>query len=535
LASTTPAQPGPGPYGALQPADANGIQLPVGFRSRIVARSNQTVPGTDYVFPVFPDGQATYATPDGGWILVTNSEFPLTGGASAIRFAADGAISDAYRILSGTSTNCAGGPTPWGTWLSCEEVDGGRVWECDPTGTRAAVVHPAMGVFKHEAACVDPAEQCVYLTEDTGGGGLYKYTPLDYPDLSAGLLEIACDGGAGTVTWKAVPDPAGGTANPTREQVPGSIPFERGEGIWFDAGIVYVATTSDETIHAYDTRTRTLSVLYDADQAPGTPLRGVDNVHVSRSGDLYVAEDSYDDDPDAMDVCIITPEGQVARFLKLTGDEHFQLGELGTSETVGLCFDPSGTRMYLGSQRAWLAGVVYEISGPFRLDRPAATVPGGGTGPVPAAPTPGTADGGAPPATGGNPAGGGPAPGVAKGAPLGIDVARAIAADRLTGKGLAIALTLDRRATVTVTLTARLTHGGGKRRTVTLARMTGRLERGSRRLRLRPKAKAIVRTLRARTRPVQATLEVRVRSAGATEVVYRRSVRVAPTPPRRRN
>ncbi|MDO8211730.1 alkaline phosphatase PhoX [Conexibacter sp. CPCC 206217] len=534
-ATAAPAQPGPGPYGILLAPDANGIQLPQGFSSRLIARAGQQVAGTGYTFPVFPDGQATYATPDGGWILVTNSEVPLVGGASATRFDRDGEIVDAYRILGGTSTNCAGGPTPWGTWLSCEEVDDGTVWECDPTGATEAVEHPAMGVFKHEAACVDPAEQVVYLTEDIGGGGLYRFTPTDYPDLSLGLLEIACDGGDGRVEWRAVPNPGGGSRQPTREQVAGSIPFARGEGIWFDEGIVYVATTSDETIHTYDTRTQTLSVLYRADDAPGTPLRGVDNLHVSRSGDLFVAEDSYDNDPDAMDVCIISPEREVARFLKLTGDQHFLGGEL-TSETVGLCFDPSGTRLYLGSQRAWLTGAVYEISGPFRTERPAT----GGRPDGPAQPS-----GLGPPAGPAGPAGsgdgtpaGGPGPGAPQavrgpqrggvvGLPLGLDVAKRVSAEGFAARGLALALTLDRSATVHARLTARLPRGD-RLRTVTLARLTKRPGRGSTRLRLRPANRAIARLLRARRRPLAATLEIRVISPGAPARTLRRSVRIMP-------
>src|SRR6185503_17138643 len=62
--AATPAQPGPGPYGPLQPADANGIELPAGFTSRRIAQGEQTVAGTSYQWHVFPDGQATYATPD---------------------------------------------------------------------------------------------------------------------------------------------------------------------------------------------------------------------------------------------------------------------------------------------------------------------------------------------------------------------------------------------------------------------------------------------------------------------------------------
>ena len=145
------------------------------------------------------DGQATFATlgagggPDGGWILVANSEMPApgVGGVSAVEFAADGDVERAYRILAGTQQNCAGGPTPWGAWLSCEEHDGGNVWECDPTGAARAVRRPALGIFAHEAVCVDPVEERLYLTEDEGDGCWYRFTPADYPDLSAGLLEVA--------------------------------------------------------------------------------------------------------------------------------------------------------------------------------------------------------------------------------------------------------------------------------------------------------------------------------------------------------
>ena len=78
---------------------------------------------------------------------VSNSEVPAAGGASALRFGPAGAIQDAYRILSGTTLNCAGGPTPWGTWLSGEEFANGQIWECDPFAASQGIARPALGTF----------------------------------------------------------------------------------------------------------------------------------------------------------------------------------------------------------------------------------------------------------------------------------------------------------------------------------------------------------------------------------------------------
>lgn len=381
--SAAPTQPGAGPYGPLQPADANGIMLPQGFSARPVAQGGQPVAGTNYTWHVFSDGQATFATEDGGFILVSNSENPPdlgtggtqgSGGASSIRFRADGSIADAYRILSNTSVNCAGGATPWGTWLSCEEHTEGQVWECDPTGRTAAVARPAMGVFEHEACAVDPKGRRVYLSEDNGASGLYRFTPSNYPDLSAGVLEVAVVGAGGPVTWARVPDPTGDSA-PTRQQVPEMTQFQRGEGMWFDDGVVYLATTTDSRIHAYDTASGRIDVLYDAGTLQDPPLTSVDNVTVSRSGDLFVCEDTTNSADPGLDIGLITPDREVTRFLKLTGNMHIVTGE-GRSEICGVVFDPSGKRMYFASQRGLVTGIVYEVTGPFRLDRP----PGGGPG-----------------------------------------------------------------------------------------------------------------------------------------------------------
>ncbi len=361
-AFNAPVKPGVG-YGPLQGPDSNGIMLPSGFRSRMVARGGEPVPGTTYSWHRLSDGAATFSTPGGGWILVSNSETDRPdGGASAVRFSPDGSATAAYRILQGTQQNCAGGATPWGTWLSCEEVEEGRVWECDPTGRMEALERPGMGVFQHEATAVDPGSGRIYLTEDLGDGGLYRFTPERPRDLSSGTLEIATLGRAGAVQWMPVPDPSA-NERPTREQVPGTARFKRGEGIWFDSGVVYIATTGDSRIHAYHTRSETIETLYDPATFRDPPLTGVDNLTVSQAGQLFVCEDNH---AAQLDIRLISSEREVFPFLSAGGVQH------AGSELAGVTFDPSGQRMYFSSQRALGSGAVYEVTGPFRAAGPSA-------------------------------------------------------------------------------------------------------------------------------------------------------------------
>ena len=348
-------------YGPRRPPDELGLRLPEGFRARLVARGGERVDGTGYRWHHASDGSATFGVDGGGWILVSNSE-TLEGGASAIRLGPRGEVEDAYRILSGTTQNCSGGGTPWGTWLSCEEVEDGLVWECDPAGRRAAVARPAMGVFKHEAAAVDPRGRRIYLTEDLIDGGFYRFTPGRWPDLSEGQLEIAVVARDGRTSWTAVPD-RHARRTPTRRQVPRSAVFKRGEGLWHDRGIVYLATTADHRVHAYDIREERFKVIYDGLASRSAPLIRVDQLTASRAGEVFVCEDIATDE---IDIGVIDRRGRVSRFLSATGPQH------QGSELTGLTFDPSGSRMYFASQRAFGnyqapgPGAIYEVTGPFR-------------------------------------------------------------------------------------------------------------------------------------------------------------------------
>lgn len=349
---------------ALQAADKNGVLLPRGFSSRVIARSSAPVVSVqDYLWHAAPDGGACFASSDpankGGWIYVSNSEMRSSGGAGAIVFNARGIIIDAYSILEGTSRNCAGGATPWDSWLSCEEINSGRVWECYPDGKTQAVVRPALGVFNHEAVAVDMARNHLYLTEDKPDGCLYRFTAdaktVDgFPDLSSGMLEVAVKtSGQSELSWKEVGDPLA-EKKETRYQVSGAKTFNGGEGIVYFNGQIFFTSKGDNRVWRYNVVTHVLDIIYDVEDSITPILTGVDNITVSQSGDIYVAEDGGD-----LQIVVIDKHGGLYPIAQLEGHD--------SSEVTGIAFSPDGKRMYFSSQRGEFGqseeGVTFEISG----------------------------------------------------------------------------------------------------------------------------------------------------------------------------
>jgi uncharacterized protein len=346
----------------LLPPDRYGLKLLPGFSARVVAMSDAPVrKDSAFVWHRAADGGACFALPR-GWIYVSNSEGEGTaGGASAIRFDPDGQLIDAYPILRGTSRNCAGGPTPWGTWLSGEEVERGLIWECDPRGVATARAWPALGSFRHEAAAVDPVGRAIYLTEDEYDGCLYRFRPTQWPNLTSGVLEAAEAIGSASderkLRWHRVANP-----NPssfqleTRRQVPKATRFRGGEGIWWHAGVINFTTKWDHRVWALDTHRQRLRVRYDGATANPAPLRGVDNLVIDRNGRAFVAEDGDD-----MQLVLVGDGGLVLPIVQVVDQDG--------SELAGPAFSPDYSRLYVSSQRGPGAlgphGITYEISGPW--------------------------------------------------------------------------------------------------------------------------------------------------------------------------
>lgn len=399
--------------GALFDSGVDGIFLPEGFSVRAVARhlSNPVTGAFDplglagYNWHEAPDGGACFATDDGGWIYVSNSEHRQRGGVGALRFAPDGRIAAAYRILDHTRRNCAGGATPWQTWLSCEEVPDGQVYECEPTGTpETARVLPALGRFAHEAAAVDMPTRSVFLTEDTPDGRLYRFVAdaedvTDSPEgprlhMRSGRLQVLNIQGFAddeyvsddlrlrklhATQWVDAIAPEQPQARlrterrDARKRVPGTV-FRGGEGMWIytlppelrnvppggtvpTRAVLFFATKGDNRVHALDVDNGLIETIFD-NRLIDPVFDDVDNVVVSPAGDVVVAEDG-----EAMRLMVVVPNAPAKTLLQV------RLGS--DSELTGPAFSPDGSRLYFSSQRGPNlplgkngSGVTYEVTLP---------------------------------------------------------------------------------------------------------------------------------------------------------------------------
>jgi len=428
-ATPAPAIPG---YGALV-KDKDGIlHLPEGFSYKIISRKGEKM-ADGLLLPGLPDGMAAFAAANGKVIVVRNHEIspisvplgafgeklellnvlspsdfydfgkgknPSMGGTSTFVYNEEtGVIEKQYLSLAGTNRNCAGGRTPWNSWLTCEEdvatkkdnieKNHGFVFEV-PASIEIARAKPepikAMGRFNHEAVCVDPKSGIVYLTEDRPDSLLYRFIPNEKGNLHAGgklqALVVKDAPARDTRNWGE----NGAADFPSNTPVAvawidmdnveapdddlrqrgfknGAALFARGEGVWFDKNEFYFACTSGGKIQKGQVFKYALSAdegnagetaqpahleLFVESTNPDI-LKYCDNLTVSPWGDLMLCED--DMHPFLVGV---TPQGELY---------HFAEGAKYQTEFAGACFSPSGKTMFVNIQGE---GLTIAITGPWK-------------------------------------------------------------------------------------------------------------------------------------------------------------------------
>jgi uncharacterized protein len=389
------AGPGQGGYGPLRPAGSE-LALPEGFSYSVLSSTGKPMSDGNAT-PCAFDGMAAFTLSNGNVRLIRNHEnrdgpdtSTVKGDASKAydRKAGGGTTSLEVRLgkdgtaelvrdfvsLNGTIVNCAGGPTPWGSWLSCEEsVDGrlhgwgqehGYIFEV-PAGAEGQVTPvplTAMGRFVHEAIAVDPATGIVYETEDrTPTAGFYRFLPAQRGRLAAGgrLQMLAVEGrpnyDTGTrqrvgaklsARWVDIadPDPAENGNNPTaifdQGFVRGAARFARLEGCWYgDESIYFHATNGGDAQVGQVWRYRPTSIARgDLVLVFESPSREVldspDNITVSPRGGIVICEDGEGE----QFLRGLTPEGAI-----------FDLGKnlLNETEFAGACFSPDGRVLFV--------------------------------------------------------------------------------------------------------------------------------------------------------------------------------------------
>jgi secreted PhoX family phosphatase len=377
-----------GGYGPLVP-DPNGIlDLPKGFHYKIISEEGgQLTTGRN--IPGAFDGMAAFEGPNNTTILVRNHELGTSadnpvvginpfdpaakGGTTGLVVGPNREVIEEYVTSSGTIRNCAGGATPWGTWLTCEETRSethGYVFEVDPQQPENEMSRTPikdMGRFSHEACAIDPATGFVYLTEDASPSYLYRFIPNDKSQkpgtlqkggkLYAAAIEAVTDPSASTyktgqkfqIVWKEL-DPHFCREDAKKH---GCIEFSRLEGAFFQAGVFWFDDTSagDKKlgrVYRYFPATNTLELFYEGTDA--YYMEYPDNICMTPWGDLWIAEDGSGQDR----IMGITPEGKVYPFAANC---------LSGAELAGPTFSPDGNTLFVNIQSP---GKTFAIWGPFQ-------------------------------------------------------------------------------------------------------------------------------------------------------------------------
>lgn len=381
---------GGGGYGPIVPAGKE-LALPRDFTYRVLGVEGSPM-SDGRPTPRAHDGMAAFPLPNGNIRLIRNHEDrsgPATpicdpdaaydvrgaGGTTSLEVEPDGErrlVWDGV-TLGGTIYNCAGGPTSWGSWLSCEEAVGGSEYGWDrahgyvyevpaaAVGPVEAIPLKAMGRFVHEAVALDPSSGIVYLTEDMHRAGFYRFLPEHAGDLRVGgrLQILAIDGRpnfdtsrgqtVGTpmpVGWIEIPDPdpTDAARNPSavfqQGWRRGAARFRRLEGCYFGGGRVFIDATDGGDarkgqVWNYDPLEETITLFFES---PGADvLDGPDNLCTSARGGLIICEDGADGNY----LRGLTPDGRIFDFARNLVNKR---------EFAGATFSPDGRTLFVNIQ-----------------------------------------------------------------------------------------------------------------------------------------------------------------------------------------
>ncbi|MEU5168224.1 alkaline phosphatase PhoX [Streptomyces mutomycini] len=412
-------------YGPLVPDPGGLLDLPKGFRYRVLSREGAPLLSGEGLVPSNHDGMAAFAGRNGRVHLVRNHENRVTGkigvptvegltydpmgkgGCTSLEIDGRGNVRGERVAIAGTAVNCAGGPTPWNTWLTCEEtedkagtngytMDHGFIFEVDGADPRrtGAVPLTAMGRFQHEAIAVDPGNGVVYETEDaferpfglfyrflpekplggTGslraGGALEAMRVPGVPDLSA-IQETGAS--FDRIEWVPVPDPqAAGTPIRLQDFGPRGITHaQKLEGCYWGGSSVYFVSSfahSDEgsaadhfgQVWRYEPKKRrlTLVIVFGPDTDIQLPGESPDNICLAAGGGLMVCEDGGG----AQHVLGVTRRGEVYPMAR--GRQNIGTAdEPEWGEFAGVTFSPDGGTMFVN---CYTPGTTFAVTGPWR-------------------------------------------------------------------------------------------------------------------------------------------------------------------------